>query len=484
MKVSTILTGLLGLLVLTAVAACSRSSTQPYTTPDTKAKAAAYIDDPTRLSEKEISERARDAYVFGYPLVLMDVTREIVTSETPANTLSHLREFPDPSFHTVVAPNVDTLYTTAWLDLDEEPIVLSVPNAGDRYYVMQILDAWTNVVAAPGTRTKGAEKLEIAIVGPNYKGRIPRGLERVESPTTYAWIIGRIHTTGTPDDLAQVHAVQDEMRMQPLSVYEGKAPPKPTAQGRQKPSSHTKSPAEVVNSMDPETFFDRLNRLMAKNPPKKEDAFAMARFETIGISPGKPFSLDRYPKEVSRAIENGAIQGQERLQKLTQKPLGTETNGWNILLSTGDYGTDYDTRAAVARMGLGANLPEDAVYPTTARDSDGNPLDGRHRYVLHFEKDEIPPVDAFWSLTVYDEDQFLVKNDAKRYAVGSHHGLKPNADGSITIYLQSSSPGRERESNWLPIPSERFNAMLRLYSPQAPVTRGEWAPPPIERVRD
>jgi hypothetical protein len=488
MKGTTILAGVLALAL--AAAGCAKSETQAaYTTPDTKAKAAAYITDPTRLSEKELVERASDAFVFGYPLVLMDVTRETMTSENdpdrgraPTNELTHMRDLPDATFTDVVSPNVDTLYSSAWLDLEDEPMVVSVPNAGDRYYVMQILDAWTNVVASPGTRTTGTDNLEFAIVGPDFEGSIPRGVKRIDSPTNMAWLIGRIQTEGG-DDLSAVHAIQNEMRMRPLSVYKGDAPPEAPQLGKQKTGAEAANPQDKVTSMGAEEFFARLNRLMAKNPPTQNDSFAMARFETIGISPGKPFSLDRFPSEVANAIDDGASQASTRVTSRAEKPLGKSVNGWNVLLTTGDYGTNYETRALVAHLGLGANLPEDAVYPYATRDAQGERLDGQNRYVVHFEKEDIPPVKAFWSLTAYDRDQRLVENDADRFAVGDRDDLKTNADGSITLYLQSESPGADRESNWLPIPKEEFNVILRLYWPREPILSGEWAPPPIERVR-
>jgi hypothetical protein len=487
MKGSTILAGV---LAVTAAASCAKSENQAYTTPDTKAKAAAYIDDPTRLSEKEISERASDAYLFGYPLVLMDVTRETMTSEDdaargrgPSNQLTHMRELPDHTFTDVVSPNVDTLYSSAWLDLKDEPMVVTVPNTGGRYNLFQILDGWTNVTESLGSRTTGTDELEFAIVGPDYQGRLPRGVKRVDSPTQMAWLIGRVHTRGS-DDTRAVHAIQDAIQMRPLSVYEGKKAPQPSRVGKQKASAATSGdPAERVASMDPQTFFARLNKLMAKNPPTQDDAAAMARFEAIGVSPGKPFSLARFTERVSGAIEKGAKQGNERLGKLASKPVGKEVNGWVVVRDAGEFGTDYKKRAAVAHMGLGANLPEDAVYPFATRDADGKPLDGNNRYVLHFEKDEVPPVKAFWSLTAYDQEHRLTENDADRHAVGDQGELTKNADGSITLYLQSESPGKEKEANWLPIPREEFNVILRLYWPEKEVVSGSWTPPPIERVR-
>jgi hypothetical protein len=486
MKGSMLLAALLAALTVTG---CAKSETQAYTTPDTKAKAAAYITDPTRLSEAEIAERAADAYVFGYPLVLMDVTRETMTSENDpqrgraaTNQIAHMRELPDEQFREVVSPSADTLYSSAWLDVGKEPMVLSVPNTGGRYYSMQFLDAWTNVISSPGSRTTGTDKLEVAIVGPDFNGRIPRGVKRIQSPTNMVWLLGRIETTGKKDDLALAHALQDGISMRPLSVYEGQAPPQTEALTKQKTSPAETAPPDKVTAMDPQSFFSRLNTIMAKNPPTYDDSPAMARFETIGVSPGKPFSFDRYPKEVGRAIEKGAKEGARRVTKGAELSLGKLVNGWNVLLSTGDYGTNYDVRAVVAQVSLGAGLPEDTVHPTAYVDADGNPLDGQHRYIVQFEKDAIPPVRAFWSVTVYDRDQYLVGNEQDRFALSDRDPLKRNADGSITLYLQADSPGKDKESNWLPVPREEFNVLLRLYWPRQSVLDGEWAPPPIERV--
>ena len=432
-------------------------------------------------SAVEASKVAADAYIFGYPLVLMDVTRAVQTAvakpdglRAPTNTFAHVRAFPDAAVTDVVKPNADTLYSIAWLDLTEEPMVLAVPDMGHRYYLMELLDAWTNVVADPGTRTTGPAKKAFAIAGPEWHGKLPAELTEIRVPTNMAWLIGRTQTNGASDYTA-VHEIQDQYVLTALSAF-GRA----TAPAERPVDASVDTgtpPTDQVAKMDAAAFFGRLNALMKANPPSPADARAMERFAALGIRPGG--ALDA----VSSALAAGASAGRTRMMEQSKGPLGAVVNGWEFLAQgVGRYGTNYLLRAVVALVGLGANLPDDAIYPLAVTDGDGRPLHGAQKYRVTFATGALPPINAFWSLTMYNARQTFVANPIGRYAIGDRDNLTTNVDGSLTLYIQHSSPGVERETNWLPAPADAFNLVLRLYWPSKSILDGSWKPPAIQRV--
>jgi hypothetical protein len=442
-----------------------------------------------KLSKDEAQKLAADAYMFGYPLVLMDFSRQVMTAtakptrfKAPANQFNVSEEFPEPSFTEVVSPNADTLYSIAWLDLSKEPLVLSLPDTKGRYYLMQMLDGWTNVFASPGTRTTGDKKGDFAIVGPNWKEKLPAGLKEIKAPTNMVWILGRTQTNGKADYEA-VRALKKQYQLTPLSDW-GKnyrplanVPIDPNVDGKT-------APVVQVDKLNAASFFSRLAALMKDNPPAAADKPMVDRLARLGIVSGQPFNPKSLSPDVWAAVEKGFSDGRTALAAEGKKPkLVPPVNGWTIDLNVGRYGTDYPRRAVIALVGLGANLPEDAVYPMTTVDADGKQLNGANKYVLHFSKDNIPPVNAFWSLTMYNDKHFFVANPINRYAIGDRDKLKFNDDKSLTLYLQHDSPGKDKEANWLPAPKDDFNLILRLYWPKKEVLDGTWKPLAVERVK-
>lgn len=431
-------------------------------------------------SPAEIKSLAEEAYIFGYPLVLMDLTEKATTAPpvgAPVNQFYNMREFPDPSFNEVVSPNADTLYSSAWLDLRQEPIVLSKPGMFDRYFLLPFLDAWTNVFDSLSPRTATTADANYAIVGPGWKGALPDGLKRIDAPTNTVWIIGRTYTHGK-SDYAEVHKIQDEYKLTPLSAWGKNYTPPPAESSK----PQKEAPVDVLARMTAPEFFDKLASLMKENPPATADAPMLAKLGQLGVVPGQAFVVANLGKGGDKALQQGAKAGLAKLISEARGKTANEVNGWAIIGDLGRYGTKYLFRAAVAYFGLGANLPNDALYPKTAVDSDGKPLSGANRYVLHFEKDQIPPAMGFWSLTLYNQRQFFVANPIDRYAIGDRDKLQYNADGSLDLYIQKDSPGPEKESNWLPAPKGGFNLILRLYYPMQRVLQGEWFPPPVKRV--
>lgn len=436
------------------------------------------------LTEEDALKLGVEAYVYGFPLVLMDATRTVQTTRTKAdehkgiNRFMHSRKFPDPSFTAVVSPNADTLYSNAWLDLSGEPVLLSVPEMGKRYYLMQLLDAWTNTFACPGTRTTGSGKGEFAVVGPGWKGKLPEGVQEIRSPTNMVWLIGRTQTNGSGDYEA-VHAIQDRYGLAPLSAR-GKKYSHPETPIRTDVDATT-PPFRQVTALDAGAFFARLNSLMKDNPPAAADAPVLARLAAVGVAPGKPFDLAALDPAVAAGLRRAPRVAQERLAAAVKAVQGRGANGWDVARNFGTYGTKYPARAVVAYFALGANLPEDALYPRTRTDSEGRALSGANRYVIRFAKGELPPVNAFWSVTLYDSKQAFVENPIGRYAIGDRDRLKFDDDGSLTLYVQHESPGGDKESNWLPAPEGEFNLIMRLYWPKKEALEVTWKPPAVRR---
>lgn len=425
---------------------------------------------------------ASDAYLYGYPLVIMEETREASESLLGANVLGHNREFPHGDFRLVVRPNFDTLYTSAWIDLEDGPQVLSMPDTGDRYYVLPFMDAWTNVFSRAGTSTTGNGKQEIALVGPDYDGELPDGLTSViESPTNMIWMIGRVQTNG-PDDVAAVAELQDQMSLTSMADWRNGERKRGIVTSMQDVEADV-DPMTTVETMDAQTFFSRLNRLMAEQPPLKDDGPELARFAHLGIAPGEDFQLEDLGWLQSRMVSMALDVTRQKTAEAVKEDR-SNAEGWNVIRSSiGVYGTDYLMRAVIAQFGLGALPPYEASYPSCMITPDKEPLDGsKYNYRLRFEADALPPVRAFWSLTLYDFEGFMKRNEIDRYSIGDRSGLEFNPDGSLDIYIQHERP-ETGISNWLPAPREEFNVILRLYYPTDEFTSGEWTIPPFEKVK-
>ncbi len=442
-------------------------------------------DEPLVIPAEELAAIAEDAWVWGFPLVLTEETRRQSTSvrepgehRAPMGQFARATSFADPSTRLVVRPNVDTLYATAWVDLGDEPVVLHLPDTGGRYYVMPVLDAWTNAVASFGSRTTGTGEGDYALVGPRWRGDLPDDVVEVRSPTDLVWIIGRTAVLG-PADLPAARAVQEGYRLTPLSTVEGRA----KSEGAPEPTPPaTRPPEQVVAQMDGATYFSTLAAALHANPPAPDDAPALRRFTAIGLVPGEPFDSTRLSEAAVTAVADAPVRGLARIAAHARQ-LGTVANRWTRAPPhTAAFGTDYDTRAAIALVGLGANRPEDATYYSVSTDATGAPLDGRAPYRVHFLPRQAPPNKAFWSLTLYDTDGFLVPNDLGRHALGSRDALVPNPDGSLDLLLQPTPPRGERAANWLPTPEGPFNLTLRVYWPGEAVLDGTWSPPTIERI--
>jgi hypothetical protein len=442
------------------------------------------------LTEQEALEIGKEAYLYLYPLVTMDVTRKVMTNVEPGkkpgagpmNQFANVREYPPVDYRDVVRPNFDTLYSIAWLDLGKGPVIMSAPDTKGRYYLLPLLDMWTDVFAVPGKRTSGTGAANFAITPPGWKGALPKGVERIDAPTPFVWVVGRTQTNG-PKDYAAVHEIQDGYKITPLAQWGKAVKPAPF---KPDPSVDMRtSPLDQVDNMPADKFFAYSAELMKVNPPHATDWSLITRMKRLGIEAGKSFDFYKASPEVQRGLEKARLQALTEMQ-FKFPTLARAVNGWQMNTDTmGVYGDYYLKRAIVAQRGLGANQPDDAIYPLNLADSDGKALSGGDsKYVIHFPKAKLPPVNAFWSVTMYDDQGFQIANPLNRFAIGDRDALKYNDDGSLDLYVQSASPGPDKETNWLPSPAKGGASLtMRLYSPKAEALDGRWAPPPVKRVQ-
>jgi hypothetical protein len=443
------------------------------------------------------------AYIWGFPLVNVIRTADFTTSPNvppgpgrgPENTFSHFRDFPNSNFTDVVRPNVDTLYSIAYLDLENGPLKLQIPPIADRYYSLQFIDAYSNNYLYIGSRLNDTTGGTYLMSGPGWQGTVPSEMKQIQTPTNQSVIGVRILVKDS-QDVNTVHSIQDQFRISPLTApVSGESITNSTSSQIGAGSNDSKDvPVAPDPALIPITgikIYDEIGRDMAKNLPSKNDSAVITKFEIIGIGPGMTPSTQTN-ETIRQALENGIAEG-EKIINARLRVLGADVNGWdiigmvvngsNITNDVGNFGTDYLLRAAVAKYGLFANSPVEAVYPGTFTDSQGQNLTGANKYVIHFDKGQTPPVNAFWSLTMYNNASYLADNPINRYAIGDRTpGLVYNEDGSLDIYIQNQSPGPDKESNWLPAPAGDFSLNMRLYNPQDSVLMGEYQYPPLQRV--
>ena len=426
---------------------------------------------------KSVWELVSEAYTYALPLVIMDATKTSstntetpVTGRAPVNQLIHAQKLADAQSKLVVTPNVDTIYTQAWLDLSNAPMVYVMPKA-DRFFNVQVLDAWTN------TTTVLEKAGTYAFTSSGWKGDLPDGVTRVDVPTSMVWLIARVVLSGQ-EDLPNVYDIQQNMQLMPLSAYEKGS--EYTAPKGTYTAENDFVPVEKVLSMSPKEFFDTANTLMLANPPAAADADVLKKFATINVGPGMAF-------DTSILTEDAAASWKEMLQRLREK-LVADAEKYSVKLGQwkyfdapiGDFGTEYNYRALVALAGLGANTVNVAIYPKTDIDDAGAVLTGEKKYVMHF--DTLPPTleGGFWSVTAYGSDDFLIENPIDRYCVNDRSDFKCNEDGSLDITLSKKQP--EDTSNWLPVSDGEFHLYMRIYTPDMTALKN-WNPPVVSVMK-
>ena len=430
-----------------------------------------------KLEELPAYIHAMEGYVYGFPLVLMDVTNGVLTAASrsgeysaPINQFFRLTEYVSPDFKNVVRVSRSGLWSVAVLDLDQEPIVVSHPDAKGRYFVMQMMNMWTDDFGSVGSRTTGTEPGNFLIAGPKWDGAVPPDIkETYRCSTRFAWVLVQTVANG-PQDFPEVIALEHEYKLTPLSAW-GKPYTPPDNVPIDPTVDTTATPYDQLRLMNGVTFFKRLAMLMKDNPPYAADAPILKKLRAIGVEPGKDFDVDQLDPKHAEALNRAA---KHVWSEVESAPLQmANVNGWILPLNLGRYGTDYNTRCVVAWLGLGALTSDDVIYPTAYVDGDGKPLDGASKYVLHLGKEEMFPTNSgVWSISVYREN-FYVRNSIERYAIAPWMPLKYNADGSLDVYIQAESPGADKEANWLPCPpSGPINVSIRVYWPKEAMLDG------------
>jgi hypothetical protein len=449
------------------------------------------------LSPTEAQQIAEDAYIYGYSLITTEVTRVQMTNvpkaevlRAPLNQFANVPRYPPADYRGVSAPNADTLYSLAWLDL-AEPQVFSHPDMGDRFYLFEIVDLWMgDDESSPSKRTADGKAANYLITGPGWKGEVPAGMKHIPIATRYMVILGRTYADGTEPDYKAVNGLQEQYKITPLLAwgkpYAPVAPPVNPNPG----FSMTDKPQPLILAMGTEGYFNLMAKLIGSSaPPVAGDAPMLARMAKIGIVPGQPFEMSKLDPAVQAALKDTP---QTALRKIeaNKDVLGAMVNGWVITKGLGTYGPDdYLKRAVVAAFGWPANQERDAVYPYTEVDSTGQKLTGANKYTLTFPKDATPPVRGFWSITMYMIDQgwWFVPNPLNKFTASLRDNPKFNADGSLTLYFQNEPPGVDKEANWLPAPKGEFIPMLRMYWPkdQSPsILNSSWKPPAVVKERE
>ena len=437
-----------------------------------------------------LRELAAEAVIYAYPLYEMSRMRAGTSPrvceaghagrDDPSsplrwcNVFVHARKLLAPGKSRVVTPNNDTLYSNAWLDLDDEPLVIDVPDTAGRYYVLGLLDFYTNPFASLGQRTTGTRARSFIITGPNWRGPLPEAFRElgahVASPTRWVWIIGRILVDGAAD-VAAVHAVQDGLRLRTLSTWD--------AGGNHATPKRFEPACNPQAAPDADSFAEVVGRALCDNPPPDGEQAAVARFRAVGIAAEAAPLGARQRTALGQAID--AVSSE-----LRSTSIGPAVDGWQTMPLLGSsFGTAYRQRAAVAMKYIGALESREASYPMAYEDSLGRRLSGLHAYRLRFTPGALPPVQAFWSLTMYgSHDYMLVDNPIGRYAIGDRSvGLQPDPDGGLTIHIQHECPrAAAAQANWLPAPRDGFYLCLRAYMPREEFLDGRYRLPPLVRA--
>ncbi len=492
-----LLAALIAAAALVSLGACEQKKAEPPKAAAENTAKAKVASDAAALAAKvaEAKQIAEEAYIYGYSLITTEVTRVQMSNvakteglKAPTGQFINVPRYPPGDFRGVSAPNADTLYSLAWVDVGKEPMVFSHPDMGKRYFLFPMYSLWMPVIESPGSRTTGEKAGNFLLTGPGWTGEVPRGMKEIKSPTRYMVILGRTYADGSPADYKKVNALQAQYQLVPLSAF-GKsftyeAPPVDPNPG----FSMTDKPQQVIDAMDTAAYFGLMAKLMGTSaPPPAEDAPLVAKLAKIGLEPGKPFDMGKLDPAMQAALKDVGKVAFAKILEWKERNFGAKVNGWQVPGAAGAYGTDYLSRAVIAAFGWPANLPQDAVYPTAMEDGDGKVLNGANKYTVTFKKGETPPVDGFWSITMYmiDGGWWFNPNPLNKFTVSLRDKPKYNADGSLTLYFQHESPGKGKEANWLPAPSGEFVLMMRMYWPQEkapsilPPGKGTWSPPPV-----
>lgn len=432
---------------------------------------------PADAREQAAYTQGLKAYIYAFPYAYMPDARWTRTEKIDhkANTFHHVRNLEDANHLNGGAPNNDTLYSRAWVYLQDEPVILSVPAISDRYYTHEIVDFMGDNFAYVGTRATGVKAGNYAIIGPNWKGTLPPGVVALPpGATPWATILARTFVKNA-GELDTVHAIQDQYKLTPLSQWGSANPTQPKGAIIWEP---------VNPKTDPLGEWKSITRAMVENPPPASDAAIIASMTALGVGPG--MDVDKLDPATKAGLARAAVDGKRQIAKaFADGYKQTVVNGWNY--PPKETGRPTPTRDWLFRdvqmlAGFVANDPIEAVYLNVSLDGSGAPLTGKHNYTITFPKGGLPDVKAFWSITMYNPKYNLVANPINRFSLGDRSGLKTNADGSTTIYLQNTAPAADKSSNWLPAPDGDFFLIMRTYLPGPAIINQTWQPPVIAKI--
>ena len=429
------------------------------------------------------------AYIWGYPMVVMQKSRDAMTKGgdapvtpaqfnktgklfAPVNQVANAWGMLGPKFSAVQSGNSDTQYSVTWFDSSQEPYILHLPNAMGRYYTFQFIDAYTNNFHYASTRTMGSQEQTYALVAPGWSGKLPKGVTRIDTPTPTGFIIGRWFVA-SKKDVAAVNALQKQVTMTPLSHY-GKKYTSPKV----KVVSAKKYTGDLA-------FFEQLGDTLAINGAPISDAGLLGLLKNMGLTVDHGFDPSELSDAEKKALAQAVSEGNVMLAAKSAS-MGKDVNGWQLSPVLDEYfANDYLFRAAIGYQAMFVNTPIEAYYPSVFKDTNGKMLNGMSgKYTITFAKGKTPPVGAFWSTTMYDaKNRLMVENPINRYKIGSADKLKLNDDGSTTLYIQAISPGKDKESNWLPAPKEPFYMLFRMYLPKIEVLNGQYELPGVKLVQ-
>jgi hypothetical protein len=465
-----------------------------FTAPELSAEEAAQAPAARTLTREQVDEEyaytvGKLAYVWGWPAVNLHNRRESsrpiprsfiqgAIPAAPVNRITMLVDYIRPDERAIVTPNQDTVYGQGFADLGQDAVIMELPDFGGRYWVMQIMDAYTDVFAAPSSRTKSRPGFYL-LAGPEWKGAVPPGVvEVIRSPTNLAWYILRIFMNDTSEDRRLIRPLVNQVAVYPAREFTGEKKITDWAALPHVPDD-VKGPAEQAWVVD-NRFWDDLSAVLADEKPRAGEKALTESFKALlnrrASDPAVKRGMDRAVRDGRSVVDAGIMYGS------VGAPFG---NGWSGALNGGNFGADYLTRALAAKAYIAVNNAADAFYLGTDVDGDGSRLDGgKGRYTLTFPKGQLPPAKAFWSLTMYNSEHFFHANAEGRYSLGTkNRDLKFNPDGSLTLYLQSDSPGKEKDTNWLPAPGAPFSVLIRAYGPAPSVLNRGYAPPPVVKVK-
>jgi hypothetical protein len=449
------------------------------------------VPEGTVINKEFASVLAPDVYVWGWPIVNAFHRRASFATApepglrggflpvAPTGYISMLTEYISPKERWVAHPNQDVVYGFGFGAVDKDPVVLQIPDFGDRFWVYAVYDARSDEFSKLG-KQYGTKPGDYLVVGPNWKGEVPKGIAGVlKSPTDLVAVAPRVFMNDTPADREAIQAVLKNVNAYPLSKYTGKPTVTDWAKTPHFPAGE--STKGEIKWVDPETFFDELPKILDEvSPlPGEESRYAMMRALLAGAA--------RDP-EVKAVLKQAAIDTDKKVVKslFDFRTNGVKlSGGWNSPPNVAAWGHDYLTRTATAKSNMYVNQPAETRYFFVEVDADGERFDGKSkRYTLTFPKGQTPPVNGFWSLTMYDPEHFFAPNDLNRYSLGTKNlnAMKTNDDGSLTVYVQHDSPGKDKEANWLPAPASEFEMTIRTYWPKPEVNEGKWTPPAVHRA--